>query len=89
LENFGIKEQVVTWKQWFDQIMEVIESEDEDDESILKFQVMLHSFQFLLNKDSFISLVYVLRRSNTFSGSNNRRSKQLTYEKLEEVSTKL
>jgi hypothetical protein len=66
LESLGIKELVVTWKQWYDQIMEVVESKDEDDQSIEEFKVMLHTFQFLQNKDSFISLVYVLNRSGYF-----------------------
>ena len=89
MENLGNKEQVVTWKQWFDQILEVLESEDEDDESIYKFKVMIHSFQFLHNKDSFISLVYVLYNTRYFQESKNRRSKQAAYKKLEEVSRKL
>jgi hypothetical protein len=66
LESLGIKEQVVTWKQWHEQIMEVVKSEDEDDQSIEKFKVMLHSFQFLHDKDSFISLLYVIYDSSSF-----------------------
>ena len=89
MESLGIKEQVVTWKQWYDQIVEVVKSEDEDDESIYKFKVMLHSFQFLHNKDSFISLLYVLQRSRYFEESKNRRSKQVAYDILVEVSRKL
>jgi hypothetical protein len=88
LESLGIKEQVVTWKQWYDQIMEELWIKDEDDQSIEKFKVMLHSFQFLHNKDSFISLVYVLNKSPFFGESKNRRSKQVTYDKLVEVSRK-
>jgi hypothetical protein len=89
LESLGIKEQVVTWKQWLDQIVEVLESEDEDNESIEKFKVMLHSFQFIHNKGSFISLLYVLQRSRYFEESKNRRSKQVTYDKFVEISRKL
>jgi hypothetical protein len=89
LESLGIKEQVVTWNQWYHQIMEVLKSRDEDDKSIEKFKVMLHSFQFLQNKDSFISLLYALHRSAGFDDSKNRRSKQVTYDKLVEVSSKL
>jgi hypothetical protein len=89
LESLGIKEQVVTWKQWLDQIVEVLKSEDEDDESIEKFKAMLHSFQFLHNKDSFISLVYFLYGKAYFFSSKNRRSKKAAYDKLVEVSSKL
>ena len=89
MESLGIKEQVVTWKQWYEQIMEVVKSEDEDDESIYKFKVMLHSFQFLHNKDSFISLLYVLYQSDSFLNSKNNRSKQAAIDKLEEVRSKL
>jgi hypothetical protein len=89
LESLGIKEQVLTWKQWYDQIKEVLKSKDEDDESINKFKVMLHSFQFLQNKDSFISLVYVLEKSRHFRESKNRRSKQAAYDKFAEVRSKL
>jgi hypothetical protein len=89
LESLGIKEQVVTWKQWLDQIVEVLKSEDEDDKSIYKFKVMLHCFQFLQNKDSFISLIYVLQRSSSFRESKNRRSKQAVYDKFAEVRSKL
>ena len=85
MESLGIKEQVVTWKQWFDQIMEVVMSEDEDDESIEKFRVMLHSFQFLQNKDSLISLMHLLHRSGYFEESKNRKSKKVVYDKLVEV----
>ena len=89
MENLGIKEQVVTWKQWFDQIREVFESEDEDYQSIYKFKVMLDSFQFIHNKDSFISLLYVLYQSDSFLNSKNNRSKQAAIDKLEEVRSKL
>jgi hypothetical protein len=89
LESLGIKEQVVTWRKWFDQILEVLKSEDEDDESIYKFKVMLDSFQFLHNKDSFISLLYVLYQSDSFLNSKNNRSKQAAIDKLEEVRSKL
>jgi hypothetical protein len=89
LESLGIKEQVVTWKQWYDQIKEVLKSKDEDDQSIEKFKVMLHSFQFLHDKDSFISLVYVLYKSRHFRESNNRKSKQAAYDKFAEVRRKL
>jgi hypothetical protein len=34
LENLGIKEHVLAWKQLRDQIMKELESKDEDDESI-------------------------------------------------------
>jgi hypothetical protein len=34
LESLGIKEHVVTWKQWPDQILEELERKDEDDELI-------------------------------------------------------
>jgi hypothetical protein len=89
LESLGIKEQVVTWKQWYHQIREVLETEDEDDQSIYKFKVMLHSFQFHHNKDSFISLLYVLSNTRYFKESKINRSKQAAYDKLVEVSSKL
>ncbi len=75
----------MTWKQWYDQIMEIVESKHEDGESVKKLEVMLNSFQFHLHKESFISLVYVLYLSPSFTYSKNIRSKQLIYNKLEEV----
>ena len=68
--------------------MEVVKSEDEDYESIYKFKVMLHSFQFLQNKDSFISLLYVLYSSRYFEESKIKRSKQAVYDILAEISRK-
>ena len=75
----------MTWKQWHDQILEVVESKYEDDDSINKLEVMLNSFQFHLHKESYISFVYVLHRSLPFEDSKNGRSKQLIYDKLVEV----
>jgi hypothetical protein len=63
LEGLGIKEHVVTWKQWHDQILEELERKDEDDESIKNLEEMLHSFHFLENKEAYISLLYVFKKS--------------------------
>ncbi len=32
LDSLGIKEDVITWKQFYDQIKEELENKDEDDE---------------------------------------------------------
>ncbi len=82
-------EEVVTWKQWHDQIMEVVKRKHEDDESVIKLVVMLNSFQFHLQKESYISFVYVLALSSLFKDSKNTRSKQLIYDKLVEVSNQV
>jgi hypothetical protein len=39
LENLGIKEDIVTWKQWYDYIIEEVNARKhkEDDESIKKY----------------------------------------------------
>ncbi len=66
---------MITWKQWWDQIIEALESKDEDDESIKELGIMLHSFQFNPNKDSFISLVRILSRRRDFLYNKNRKSK--------------
>jgi hypothetical protein len=63
LESLGIKEHVVTWRQWFDQILEEIQRKDEGDDSIKNLEEMLHIFQFLENKEAFISLLYVFQNS--------------------------
>jgi hypothetical protein len=89
LEGLGIKEHVVTWKQWHDQILEKLERKNEDDQSIKNLEEMLHIFQFLENKGAFISLLYVLRSSIYFIINNNTRSKLLIYNKLVDVKNKL
>ncbi len=58
---------MITWKQWYDQIIEALKSKDEDDESINELQIMLHSFQFNSHKDSFISLVRILSDQTDFT----------------------
>ena len=77
---------MITWKQWWDQIIEALESKDEDDESIKELGSMLDGFQFNSNKDSFISLVYILSIKIEFLNNKNRRSKKLIYDKLVKAS---
>ncbi len=43
LDSLGIKDDVITWKQLLDQIQIEFEIEDEDDESIERFKIMLDS----------------------------------------------
>ena len=50
---------------------------------------MLDSFQFLSNKDAFISFLYVLNKTAVFVISKNSRSKQLIYNKLVEIRNKI
>jgi hypothetical protein len=59
LESLGIKEYVLIWKQLYDKIKEELKSEDEDDQSIWKLQVMLLALSFL-DKDLVISLLNAL-----------------------------
>ena len=66
---------MITWKQWHDQIIEALESKDEDDESIKELGIMLDGFQFIYHKDSFISLVSILSNLIDFSDNKNKRSK--------------
>jgi uncharacterized protein YfbU (UPF0304 family) len=61
--------------KWFDQIMEALESKDEDDESIKELRIMLDGFQFNSNKDSFISFVSILSRKRSFYDNKKRKSK--------------
>ncbi len=66
---------MITWKQWYNQIIEALESKDEDDESIKELRIMLDGFQFNSNKDSFISLVRILSLKRNFPDNKNRKSK--------------
>ena len=61
MESFGIKEHVITWKVMSDLIVEGLENEDEGEESIKKFKVILDDISSL-NKEVFLSFLHVLSR---------------------------
>ncbi len=73
---------MITWKQWYDQIIEALKSKDEDNESIKELGIMLDGFQFNSDKDSFISLILILCTQIHFSDNKNRISKKLIHDKL-------
>ncbi len=82
LDSIGIKENLISWKQLYDQINVEFKSKDEDDESIQRFKVILDRL-YMLYKDTVISLLNAIS-DNLFLEKNSLRSLYLT-KKLCEV----
>ncbi len=50
MDSLGIKDYVVEWKELYDQMKEELENEDESDESIQIFKLILEPLYFLNNE---------------------------------------